>query len=118
MITVNTNVTAMNAARASDRAGDLLARSVERLSSGLRINSARDDSAGLAITNGQETIIRGETQARRGRVGAYLPVSVLALFIANMLAHMTGLFIPALPMIALVMLLWYGMRHLLHLDKS
>ena len=59
----------------------------------------------------------GETQARRGRIGAYLPVSVLALFIANMLAHMTGLFIPALPMIALVMLLWYGMRHLLRREK-
>ncbi len=59
----------------------------------------------------------GETQARRGRIGAYLPVSVVALFMANMLAQMTGLFIPALPMIALVMLLWYGMRHLLRREK-
>lgn len=55
----------------------------------------------------------GESQARCGRIGAYLPVSVLALFIASMLAQLTGLFIPALPMIALVMLLWYGMRYVL-----
>ncbi len=55
---------------------------------------------------------RGEALARRGRIGGYLPVSVVALFIANILAQVTGLFIPALPLIALVMLLWYGIRHL------
>jgi len=60
---------------------------------------------------------RGETLARGGRIGAYLPVSVLALFIANMSAQMTGMFIPALPMIALVMLVWYGIRYLLRGDR-
>ena len=60
---------------------------------------------------------RGEVLARGGRIGAYLPVSVVALFIANMLAQVTGQFIPALPLIALVMLLWYGMRHLLRREK-
>jgi len=54
----------------------------------------------------------GETLARRGMIGAYLPVPVVALFLASLLAQLTGLFIPALPLIALVMLLWYGMRHL------
>jgi len=52
----------------------------------------------------------GELVARRGGVGRYLPVSVLALFLAMVLAITSGLFIPALPLIALVMLSWYGVR--------
>jgi len=55
----------------------------------------------------------GEVLARQGRIGRYLPVSVVALFSAIVLAQTTGLFIPALPMIALVMLLWYAVRYLL-----
>jgi hypothetical protein len=55
----------------------------------------------------------GETLARQGRIGRYLPVSVAALFIAIVLAQTTGLFIPALPLMALVMFLWYAMRYLL-----
>ena len=55
----------------------------------------------------------GETLARQGRIGCYLPVSVAALFVATVLAQATGLFIPALPVIALIMLLWYGVRYLL-----
>ena len=54
----------------------------------------------------------GETLARQGRIGRYLPVSVVALFIATVLAQTTGLFIPALPVIALIMLLWYALRYL------
>ncbi len=54
----------------------------------------------------------GETLARQGRIGCYLPVSVVALFIAIILAQTTGLFIPALPLIALIMLLWYAGRYL------
>ncbi len=53
----------------------------------------------------------GETLAKQGRIGRYLPVSVLALFAAIMLAQLTGLFIPALPLIALFMLLWYTIRY-------
>jgi len=53
----------------------------------------------------------GETLARRGRIGGYLPVSVLALFVALLLAQLTGEFVPALPFIAAIMLLWYGVRH-------
>ncbi len=55
----------------------------------------------------------GETLARQGRIGRYLPVSVVALFVATVLAQATGLFIPALPLIALIMLLWYAARYLL-----
>jgi len=54
----------------------------------------------------------GERLARRGRVGAYLPVPVAALFAAVALAQWSGLFIPALPVIALVMLAWYAGRYL------
>jgi hypothetical protein len=54
----------------------------------------------------------GEEQARQGRIGGYLPVSVVALFLAMTLAQTTGLFIPALPVIALVMMLWYALRYL------
>ena len=55
----------------------------------------------------------GETLARQGRIGSYLPVSVVALLVATVLAQATGLFIPALPVIALVMLIWYAFRYLL-----
>ncbi len=54
----------------------------------------------------------GEEQARQVRIGGYLPVSVVALFLAMTLAQTTGLFIPALPVIALVMMLWYSLRYL------
>lgn len=47
------------------------------------------------------------------QVGCYLPISVAALFAATLLAQTTGLFIPALPVIALIMLVWYASRYLL-----
>jgi len=49
MLAIKNNVMAQNAARHLATSYDSLARSVERLSSGLRINSARDDAAGLAV---------------------------------------------------------------------
>ncbi|MDO9081297.1 MAG: hypothetical protein Q7U44_10895, partial [Desulfuromonadales bacterium] len=55
----------------------------------------------------------GESLARQGKIGRYLPVSVVALFVATILAQVTGLFIPALPLIALIMLFWYAARYLL-----
>ncbi len=48
-----------------------------------------------------------------GQIGCYLPISVVALFAAILLAQTTGLFIPALPVIALIMLVWYATRYLL-----
>ncbi|MBM7072208.1 flagellin [Shewanella sp. 202IG2-18] len=64
-ITVNTNVTAMRAQGNTNRANSMVAQSMQRLSSGLRINSAKDDAAGLAISNRLTSQIRGMDVARR-----------------------------------------------------
>ncbi|MFT5790293.1 MAG: flagellin [Shewanella sp.] len=58
-ITVNTNVTSMKAQKNLNASGQGLATSMERLSSGLRINSAKDDAAGLAISNRLNSQVRG-----------------------------------------------------------
>ncbi|MEF1187326.1 flagellin, partial [Vibrio sinaloensis] len=58
-ITVNTNVSAMTAQRHLTNATDLLNQSLERLASGSRINSAKDDAAGLQISNRLETQMSG-----------------------------------------------------------
>lgn len=58
-ITINTNVSAMTAQRHLTNATDLLNQSLERLASGSRINSAKDDAAGLQISNRLESQMRG-----------------------------------------------------------
>ncbi|KGY13840.1 flagellin [Vibrio tubiashii] len=58
-ITVNTNVSAMTAQRHLSNATEMLNQSLERLSSGYRINSAKDDAAGLQISNRLESQMRG-----------------------------------------------------------
>ncbi|MEH6733328.1 MAG: flagellin [Shewanella sp.] len=58
-ITVNTNVTSMKAQKNLNSSGSALATSMERLSSGLRINSAKDDAAGLAISNRLNSQVNG-----------------------------------------------------------
>ena len=50
-LVINTNVASLNAQRNLDASQSAASTSLERLSSGLRINSARDDAAGLAIAN-------------------------------------------------------------------
>ena len=62
---VNTNLASLNAQRNLNASQDVLNRSLERLSTGLRINSARDDAAGLAISERFTSQIRGLTQAIR-----------------------------------------------------
>ena len=62
---INTNVASLNAQRNLTGSSSALGRSFERLSSGLRINSARDDSAGLAIASRFSSQIRGLNQAVR-----------------------------------------------------
>ena len=62
---INTNVLSLNAQRNLTRSDSQLATSLQRLSSGLRINSAKDDAAGLAIANRFTTQIRGLNQAVR-----------------------------------------------------
>ena len=64
-LTVNTNISAMNAQRAGLDANDEMATSMERLASGKRINSAVDDAAGLAISARMEAQISGLNQAVR-----------------------------------------------------
>jgi flagellin len=62
---INTNVASLNAQRNLSNTQNTLNTSLQRLSSGLRINSARDDAAGLAITNRMSSQIRGLNQAVR-----------------------------------------------------
>jgi flagellin len=62
---INTNVAALNAHRQLSMNDDNLSKSLQRLSSGLRINSAADDAAGLAISQKMEAQTRGLNQASR-----------------------------------------------------
>lgn len=62
---INTNVASLNAQRNLSRSQGLLSTSLQRLSTGLRINSAKDDAAGLAISERFTTQIRGLNQAVR-----------------------------------------------------
>ncbi|MBB1295898.1 MULTISPECIES: flagellin [unclassified Pseudoalteromonas] len=64
-LTVNTNVSSLNAQRNLTKSGEGLATSMERLSSGMRINSAKDDAAGLQISNRLTTQINGLAVAQR-----------------------------------------------------
>ncbi len=64
-LVINTNVMSMNAQRNLTTSGNQLAQSLQRLSSGLRINSAKDDAAGLAISERMTTQINGLNQAAR-----------------------------------------------------
>ena len=62
---INTNVTALNAQRNLNKSQSALQMSMQRLSSGLRINSAKDDAAGLAISDRFMAQINGMNQASR-----------------------------------------------------
>ncbi|WP_269454061.1 flagellin [Modestobacter italicus] len=64
-MSVNTNISAMNAYRNLSATNDSMSKSLERLSSGFRINRAADDAAGLAISEGLRSQIGGITQAVR-----------------------------------------------------
>jgi flagellin len=65
MLTVNTNIASLNAQRNLNSSQSTLSTSLQRLSSGLRINSAKDDAAGLAISNRMTSQVRGMNQAAR-----------------------------------------------------
>jgi flagellin len=64
-LTINTNVASLNAQRNLSKSQSDLSRSMQRLSSGLRINSAKDDAAGLSISDRMTSQIRGLNQAAR-----------------------------------------------------
>jgi len=70
---INTNIMSLNAQRNLTTSGTALATSLQRLSSGLRINSAKDDAAGLAISERFGTQIRGlEVAVRNANDGISL----------------------------------------------
>lgn len=62
-LTVNTNVASLNVQKNLNRASDALSTSMTRLSSGLKINSAKDDAAGLQIATRMTSQVRGQTMA-------------------------------------------------------
>lgn len=62
---INTNIASLNSQRNLTASQGSLSTSLQRLSSGLRINSAKDDAAGLAISDRMSSQIRGMTQATR-----------------------------------------------------
>jgi flagellin len=63
--TINTNVMSLNAQRNLSASQSSLAISMQRLSSGLRVNSAKDDAAGLAIAERMNTQVRGANVSMR-----------------------------------------------------
>ncbi|MDP1902186.1 MAG: flagellin [Rubrivivax sp.] len=63
--TINTNLVSLNAQRNLNSSQGALATSMQRLSSGLRVNSAKDDAAGLAIAERMNTQVRGLSVAAR-----------------------------------------------------
>ena len=65
MSVINTNISALRASNASNQADKMLGTAMERLSTGKRINSAKDDAAGLAISDKMTSQIRGMNQAVR-----------------------------------------------------
>ncbi|MES3056110.1 flagellin [Sphingomonas faeni] len=65
MTVIGTNVSALRAQNASTSASNMLATSMERLSTGKRINSAKDDAAGLAISSSMTSQIKGMNQGIR-----------------------------------------------------
>ncbi|MBC6963237.1 MAG: flagellin FliC, partial [Nitrosomonas sp.] len=62
---INTNIASLNAQRNLNVSQNSLGTALQRLSSGLRINSAKDDAAGLAISERMTSQIRGMNQAAR-----------------------------------------------------
>lgn len=65
MSVINTNISALRASNASMEANEMLGKSMERLSTGSRINSAADDAAGLSIATGFTSDIRALNQGVR-----------------------------------------------------
>ena len=65
MSVINTNINALRASNASSAANQMLGTAMERLSTGKRINSAKDDAAGLAIATTMTAQVRGMSQGIR-----------------------------------------------------
>ena len=98
MATINTNMSANVAANSLTRNERSMAATMERLSTGLRINSAKDDAAGLAITSKMTSQINGLKQAVRNANDAISMIQVgegALIEVTNMLQRMRELAIQA-----------------------
>ena len=98
MATINTNMPASIAANALTRNERSMTATMERLSTGLRINSAKDDAAGLAITSKMTSQINGLNQAVRNANDAISMIQVgegALKEVTNMLQRMRELAIQA-----------------------
>ncbi|MDD2055837.1 flagellin, partial [Pseudomonas putida] len=60
-LSVNTNITSLGVQKNLNKASDALSTSMSRLSSGLKINSAKDDAAGMQIANRLTSQVKGLT---------------------------------------------------------
>jgi flagellin len=65
MSIINTNMSSLNAQRNLTKSASDLSTSMQRLSSGLRVNSAKDDAAGMSIATKMDSQVRGMSQASR-----------------------------------------------------
>lgn len=96
---INTNMGAINANRILDGSSREQATTMERLTSGLRINKAADDAAGLAVVTGMTTQIRGTDMAIRNAndgIGLVQTVDGATEEVVNMLQRMREMSIQAL----------------------
>ncbi|MBF0133045.1 MAG: flagellin FliC [Magnetococcales bacterium] len=75
-LAINTNMTSINAQRHLQKSTNALGKTFERLSSGLRINRAADDAAGMSISTRMTAQVRGTTQAIRNSNDAISAVQV------------------------------------------
>jgi len=83
---INSNILSLNAQRNLTMSQTALSTAMQRLSSGLRINSAKDDAAGLAISDRFSTQIRGLNQAIRNAT----PHQIEALDMSRRALHNEG----------------------------
>ncbi len=96
---INTNMGALNAVRLLDESSADSSRTMERLTSGLRINRAADDAAGLAVATGMNTQIRGTDMAIRNAndgVSLLQTLDGAAEEVVNMLQRMRELSVQSL----------------------
>ena len=99
MATINTNMSANIAANAMTRNERTMSQTMERLSTGIRINSAKDDAAGLAISSKMTSQIRGLNQAVRNANDAIGMIQVeegAMKEVSNMLQRMRELAVQAI----------------------
>ncbi|BBP00872.1 flagellin [Sulfuriferula nivalis] len=89
---INTNVSALFAGQALNKSQQALQTAQERLSSGLRINSAKDDATGLATATTYDTTIRGANQAARNSNDAISTAQTNDGYMAQITANLQRLY--------------------------